>query len=84
MLFHSSMHTRLLYKALKQKEISFAGNKRLKIYGLLSCTSGKRMKRQNRVFFVSEKEAIKQGYRPCGQCLKKKYHAWIYLTRKQF
>ena len=53
-----------------------AGNERLKIYGTLGCKSGKRMKRQNRVFFLAEKEAIKEGFRPCGNCLKERYKNW--------
>ena len=40
------------------------------------------MKPENRVFFKTEKEALENGYRPCGQCLKMKYKEWIYLTRK--
>ncbi|WP_316832825.1 Ada metal-binding domain-containing protein [Pedobacter aquatilis] len=62
---------------IKNKEICFAGNRKLKIYGLLNCKSGKRMKRENRVFFKSEKEALKNGFRPCGHCLKGKYQEWI-------
>ena len=34
------------------------------------------MKKENRVFFTSEKEAIAQGYRPCGHCLRSKYVDW--------
>jgi methylphosphotriester-DNA--protein-cysteine methyltransferase len=34
------------------------------------------MKKENRVFFISEREAIKNGYRPCGNCLHKKYKIW--------
>ncbi|MGN6478422.1 MAG: Ada metal-binding domain-containing protein [Flavipsychrobacter sp.] len=49
---------------------------RLKIYGSLSCSSGKRMKRSNRIFFVSEAEAIENGYRPCGHCMKNEYKNW--------
>lgn len=68
---------------IRQQEIAFAGNHKLKIYGLLTCTSGKRMKKQNRVFFVSETEALKNGYRPCGNCTNKKYHQWIYSTKSR-
>ncbi len=52
------------------------GNAKLKIYGLLTCSSGKKMKKENRVFFVSEKEAIDLGYRPCGHCMKQRYQIW--------
>jgi methylphosphotriester-DNA--protein-cysteine methyltransferase len=34
------------------------------------------MKKENRVFFCFEKEAIKEGYRPCGNCMKSKYKKW--------
>ncbi len=34
------------------------------------------MKRENRVFFSSEKEAIANGFRPCGHCMKQKYQKW--------
>ena len=61
---------------IRTGEIKFAGNRLLKIYGLLSCTSGKRMNKENRVFFNSEKEAIEKGYRPCGHCLRVKYKVW--------
>jgi len=57
-------------------QIVFAGNKRLKIYGLLNCNSGKRMKIENRVFFSSVEEAKENGYRPCGHCLKENYKSW--------
>ena len=56
--------------------INMAGYRPGKIYGTLSCSSGKRMKMENRVFFQSEKEAIDAGYRPCGHCLPEKYKAW--------
>lgn len=56
--------------------IQFAGNKQLKIFGTLSCASGKRMKIINRIFFANEEEAIGLGYRPCGHCLKHQYLLW--------
>jgi methylphosphotriester-DNA--protein-cysteine methyltransferase len=34
------------------------------------------MKKENRIFFSSEKEAIENGYRPCGHCMKEKYERW--------
>lgn len=54
----------------------FAGNRHLKIYGTLHCKSGKRMKKENRVFFQSEKEAMEAGYRPCGHCMNSAYKKW--------
>jgi len=59
------------FNLIRKGEIKFAGNVKLKIYGKLSCYSGKRMKKENRVFFESEAEAISFGFRPCGNCMKK-------------
>lgn len=56
--------------------ITLGGNKNLKIFGTLKCKSGKRMKRQNRVFFKTEQDAISSGYRPCGNCMRKAYNNW--------
>jgi methylphosphotriester-DNA--protein-cysteine methyltransferase len=30
------------------------------------------MKKENRVFFEDEAEAINHGFRPCGNCMKRK------------
>ena len=67
--FKRSRHLKIL---LDKGEISFAGNARLKIYGILTCSSGKKMKPKNRVFFKLEAEAIELGYRPCGHCMRSK------------
>lgn len=64
-------------KSLITKEaIQFAGNRKLKIYGTLNCSSGKRMKAENRVFFKSADEAVLDGYRPCGHCMRDEYLRW--------
>jgi len=76
MIRHSGIADSDLHGKLKQQEIRFGGNRKLKIYGTLSCASGKKMKRENRVFFSSEKEAIGNGFRPCGHCMKEKYQKW--------
>ena len=65
-----------LIHLVRKSEISLGGYRKAKIYGLLSCKSGKRMKEENRVFFKDEKEAIQQGYRPCAHCLPEKYKRW--------
>ena len=65
-----------LGQMIKSKQIQLGGNLRLRIYGTLSCSAGKRMKKQNRVFFKNETEAIDLGFRPCGHCLKEKYKEW--------
>ncbi len=67
---------RKLKLLIEQGKITLGGNKQLKIYGTLQCKSGKRMKMQNRVFFVSEKETTRRGYRPCGHCMKREYQNW--------
>ena len=76
MVNHVDISNSQLFKKLLRKEIYFGGNKNLKIYGKLNCASGKRMKRENRVFFASEKEAVQNGFRPCGHCMKKEYKKW--------
>ncbi|MBC8045009.1 MAG: metal-binding protein [Rhizobacter sp.] len=67
---------RKLHGLMAAGQITFGGNRKLKIYGTLDCKSGKRMKVQRRVFFVGETEAVQCGYRPCGHCLREKYQAW--------
>jgi len=67
---------RRLKELINQRQVSLGGNSKLKIYGTLSCSSGKRMKTENRVFFSNEKEAIVTGYRPCGHCMKAQYKEW--------
>ena len=76
MLHHVSIDPQLLIRKIKNREVVFAANKKLKIYGALSCSSGKRMKKENRVFFLSEQEAINIRYRPCGHCMIEKYKIW--------
>lgn len=76
MIKHSEISDSDLLSKIKQQKICFGGNRQLKIYGLLSCTSGKRMKRENRVFFSSEQEAQQNNYRPCGHCMKTAYKKW--------
>ncbi len=64
---------RKLKMLIIEGKVVLGGNRRLKIYGTLSCKSGRRMKTGNRVFFSSEEEAIACGYRACGNCLRDKY-----------
>jgi methylphosphotriester-DNA--protein-cysteine methyltransferase len=73
MIQHIAIKGEAIRSKIRHKEISFGGNRKLKIYGLLHCSSGKRMKMENRVFFVSEKEAVKNGFRPCGHCMATAY-----------
>jgi hypothetical protein len=76
MLSHPEIGSAELLKAIKQKKITLGGNRNLKVYGTLNCLAGKRMKRSNRVFFTSEAEAIQEGYRPCGACMRADYPEW--------
>jgi len=82
MISHSSLdasdfaRSRQLKMLIDSGEILLAGNSKLKIYGTLNCSSGKRMKVENRVFFQSMAETIELGYRPCGHCMKEQYKRW--------
>jgi len=62
-------------------EVAWAGNIPGKIYGKLHCTSGKRMLKENRIFFKTEGEALRSGFRPCGHCLRSRYLQWKNKTR---
>ena len=70
MVFHQSLEKNELKRLVKRRLIQFAGNRKLKIYGRLDCYSGKRMKKENRVFFENEQQAIALGFRPCKNCMK--------------
>ncbi|RTL57631.1 MAG: metal-binding protein [Sphingobacteriales bacterium] len=76
MIKHEHINDSALRGKIRNAEIVLAGNSQLKIYGTLHCKSGRRMKRENRVFFSSEQEAISNGYRPCGHCMKQTYLKW--------
>jgi methylphosphotriester-DNA--protein-cysteine methyltransferase len=76
MIRHTGISDTELRSKIRNKEICFGGNSNLKIYGLLSCHSGKRMKRENRVFFISEQEARQNHFRPCGHCMEAAYKKW--------
>ncbi|MEI1280166.1 Ada metal-binding domain-containing protein [Leptospira venezuelensis] len=80
MFLHLELQPQELRSLIRKRKLDFAGNLKLKIYGTLSCESGKRMKKENRIFFSSEKEAISLGFRPCGHCLKEKYKVWKHGT----
>lgn len=71
MIRHADI-SRSLFRQIRNGEITLAGNSRLKIYGKLSCYSGKRMKKENRVFFTDEAEALAHGFGPCKNCMRQK------------
>jgi methylphosphotriester-DNA--protein-cysteine methyltransferase len=76
MIRHGDLSDKALKIMLQQKLVNFGGHRSLRIYGHLDCSSGKRMKRLNRVFFKSEQEAKEHGFRPCGHCMKAAYQKW--------
>ncbi|WP_461442954.1 Ada metal-binding domain-containing protein [Maribacter sp.] len=76
MIKHIEIDDAELYQKIRQKEVTYGGNLKLKIYGTLQCRSGKRMKRKNRIFFNTIEEAKKLGFRPCGHCLRADYKIW--------
>jgi len=78
MIAHIEISNELLRSHIKQGIVCLAGNSSLKIYGRLHCSSGKRMKKANRVFFQSESEAVQLGFRPCGHCMRNEYKKWKY------
>jgi methylphosphotriester-DNA--protein-cysteine methyltransferase len=67
---------RMLQSLIVSGQITLGGYTKGKIYGTLSCGSGKRMKPENRVFFTNEQEAVDAGYRPCGNCMPEAYKLW--------
>ena len=76
MIRHLELSIDELRKKIRNGEIRFGGNNKIKIFGKLDCSSGKRMKKDNRVFFNSKQEAIQFGFRPCGHCMRKEYLDW--------
>ena len=76
MIRHDQITDQQVKKFIRLAEIRFAGNVKLKIFGTLNCKSGKRMKRQNRVFFKNESEAIAREFRACGHCMKEEFGLW--------
>ncbi len=64
-----------LYKILKDHRTilssipgKYAGYAPGQIFGTLDCKMGKRMKKENRVFFHTLSDAVREGYRPCQYC----------------
>ena len=76
MVSHNDIDRQELQRKIKNQSIRFAGNATLKIFGLLHCRSGKKMKKATRVFFETETEAILAGFRPCGHCMTDRYRQW--------
>ncbi len=73
---HTQISDKELRNEIRQNVLLLGGNGKLRIYGKLNCTSGKRMKKENRVFFQSEEEAVKHSFRPCGHCMRSEHKKW--------
>ena len=77
---HADLTDEKLCALMASGAITLGGNERLRIFGLLSCRSGMRMKQNNRVFFADADCALVAGYRPCGHCMRDAYAAWKTAT----
>jgi len=73
---HDHIDEAALHRMIRNGRLTFAGNRRLTIFGRLDCRAGRRLARANRVFFASRSEAEGHGYRPCARCLPAAYHVW--------
>ncbi len=74
---HNRLTKQQLHKLIQNKQITLAGWSKGKIYGLLSCASGRhKIHRDNRVFFKDEAQAQQAGYRPCFYCMRQAYNDW--------
>lgn len=82
MYLHIDLNPSKLFQALKRQSILYAGHGRLKIFGRLHCKSGKRMNKQNRIFFTTQAEAIQLGFRPCSHCMQGSYRQWKARQKK--
>ncbi|MEK7567076.1 MAG: Ada metal-binding domain-containing protein [Patescibacteria group bacterium] len=51
----------------------YAGITTMKIFGRLSCKSGMRAKKKNRIFFHFWEDAVEAGFRPCKNCKPEKF-----------
>ena len=51
-----------------ERRVRFAGITTTKVFGRLTCPSGKRARCEHRVFFATWDDAIAAGYRPCKVC----------------
>lgn len=65
-----------LMAQVKRGNIQYGGDTRFRIYGRLRCKQGKRAKKEYKVFFLDEAEAVLLGYRPCGSCMYREYQIW--------
>lgn len=61
MFSHNSLSNHGLVEKIRRKEITMGGNRKLKIYGLLSCRSGKRTKKQTGCFLFQKPKLYKMA-----------------------
>lgn len=73
---HSDLTATEILQKIRSRKIVLGGNVKLKIFGKLTCKSGKRIKKENRILFHSRDEALGMGYRPCGHCMPDDYKKW--------
>jgi methylphosphotriester-DNA--protein-cysteine methyltransferase len=76
MILHKDLTKSELNAIIRNNKRHIGGNIQLKIFGRLDCKSGIRMKKDNRVFFNNKIEALDNGFRPCGNCMKEAYLKW--------
>ena len=76
MIRHDAIDDAALHRMIRDGRLTFAGNRRLRIFGRLDCRAGRRLARAHRVFFASRGEAERCGYRPCAHCLRAAYDVW--------
>lgn len=82
MIAHKNISPDKLRFFIKDGQIQFAGHCKLKIYGQLKCSSGRRMALHHRVFFSSRYEAETLGYRPCARCMQADYVKWKTISAR--
>lgn len=51
-----------------QLEATYVGNKNSKIFHLADCSSAEKMSEENKVYFNSRDDAVKEDYTPCKSC----------------
>jgi micrococcal nuclease len=58
-----------IWKNLREKAGQYTGNINSKRFHIPGCSYGKKTASKNKVLFKSSRDAFRQGYFPCGQCL---------------
>ena len=58
-----------IWKNWREHHATYIGNKRSRRFHLPTCSSGKRIKRQNRIVFKKKWDAFWEGYAPAKRCI---------------